>query len=127
MAPGDLWPGASFLEGLFVSSFENTSDTASFDTSISSDSLVIAKFQTRTCVICRRLEPGLKQVIERMDGVIHIIDVDLEEIAELGERYDIRGVPTLILFKKGSELTRCNGFQSTGMLRDWISPHVSDN
>jgi thioredoxin-like negative regulator of GroEL len=34
-------------------------------------------------------------------------------------------VPTLILFKDGNKITRCNGFQSTSMLRDWVAPHVS--
>ena len=126
------WPlaiyglGPLFFEDPSVSSFENTADTTSFDKSISSDNLVIAKFQTKTCVICRRLEPGLNQLIDRMDGVLSIIDVDLEEISELGERYGIRGVPTLILFKNGRELTRCKGFQSAGMLREWMAPHLND-
>ena len=87
--------------------------------------MVIAKFQTRTCVICRRLEPGLKQMTDRLNETLRVIDVDLGEIAELGERYNIRAVPTLILFSNGRELTRCNGFQSGSMLREWVAPHIT--
>ena len=108
-----------------MSIFEKAPDTASFDKSIGGNGMVIAKFQTRTCVICRRLEPGLKQMTDRLNETLRVIDVDLEEIAELGERYNIRGVPTLILFSNGRELTRCNGFQSGSMLREWVAPHIT--
>ena len=46
--------------------------------------------------------------------------------ASLAERYSVQSVPTLILFKDGIEVTRCNGFQSTSMLRDWVAPYVND-
>ena len=108
-----------------MSIFESTINTASFDNSIGGDGLVIAKFQTRTCVICRRLEPGLKQTADRWNETLRVIDVDLEESAVLGDRYNIRAVPTLILFSNGRELTRCSGFQSGSMLREWVAPHIT--
>ncbi len=107
-----------------MSSFEIAADTATFDEAVGGGDMVIAKFQTKACVICRRLEPGLKQMTDRMTEPLRIVDVDAEENVELAERYDIQGVPTLILFKGGHELTRCNGFQSVGMLRDWVAPHL---
>jgi thioredoxin-like negative regulator of GroEL len=107
-----------------VSSFESAADTAAFDKAIGGGAPVIAKFQTKACVICRRLEPGLKQVSERMPGPLRVVDVDAEDNTELAERYAIRGVPTLILFKDGDELSRCTGFQSAGMLREWLAPHL---
>ena len=107
-----------------MSGFESAADTAAFDAAIGGGTPVIAKFQTRSCVICRRLEPGLKQVAQRMPGALRVVDVDAEDNAELAERYGIRGVPTLILFKDGDELSRCTGFQSAGMLREWLAPHL---
>lgn len=107
-----------------MSGFESVADTAAFDAMIADRAPVIAKFQTKACVICRRLEPGLKQVAERMPDALRVVDVDAEDNAGLAERYGIRGVPTLILFKDGDELTRCTGFQSAGMLREWLAPHL---
>ena len=107
-----------------MNGFEIAADTAAFDEAIGSGAPVIAKFQTKACVICRRLEPGLKQVAERMSVALRVVDVDAEDNVELAERYAVRGVPTLILFKDGDELTRCNGFQSAGMLREWLAPHL---
>lgn len=107
-----------------MSGFESAADTAAFDAAIGAGAPTIAKFQTRSCVICRRLEPGLRQVSERMSGALRVVDVDAEDNPELAERYGIRGVPTLILFKDGNELSRCTGFQSAGMLREWLAPHL---
>ena len=107
-----------------MSAFEIAADTATFDEMVGGDGVVIAKFQTKACVICRRIEPGLKQLADRPGGMLRIVDVDAEENAELAERYNISGVPTLILFKGRDEVTRCNGFQSASMLREWVAPHL---
>ena len=108
-----------------MSGLEMATDTATFDRAVGGGDMVIAKFQTKACVICRRIEPGLKNLLERSAGSLRMVDVDAEENAALARRFDVRGVPTLILFKDGSELTRCNGFQSAGMLNEWIAPHIS--
>jgi thioredoxin-like negative regulator of GroEL len=109
---------------MIMSTSEIATDTATFDEAVRGDDMVIAKFQTKACVICRRLEPGLKQVTGGLTEALCVIDVDAEENTALAERYEIRGVPTLILFKNGRELTRCKGFQSASMLREWVTPHV---
>jgi thioredoxin 1 len=107
-----------------VSIFESVADTEAFDAAVGDGGMVIAKFQTKACVICRRLEPGLTQMKDNQSEMLRIMDVDAEENVELAERYQIRSVPTLILFKNGDEVSRCNGFQSTSMLREWVSPHI---
>jgi thioredoxin-like negative regulator of GroEL len=109
-----------------MNSRPDATETAAFDAAVSGDDMVIAKFQTKSCVICRRIEPGLKAVAERLADQVSVVDVDAEENAALAERYSVRGVPTLILFKGGNELGRCNGFQSVGMLREWLAPHLDD-
>ena len=106
-----------------MSDFE-IATTATFDAAAGGGELTIAKFQTKACVICRRLEPGLKQLMERMTEMLRVVEVDAEENSDLAERFGIRGVPTLMLFKDGRELTRCNGFQSASMLREWLANHV---
>ncbi|MBL6952171.1 MAG: thioredoxin family protein [Alphaproteobacteria bacterium] len=109
-----------------MSGFEIAADAAAFDDAVNGGDLIIAKFQTKACVICRRLEPGLKQLADRTEATLRIMDVDAEDNEDLAQRYNVRAVPTLILFKDGRELAKCNGFQSTSMLRDWLAPHVGD-
>jgi len=64
------------------------------------------------------------QLRERAAEPLHIIDVDSEDVPEIAARHNVRAAPTLILFKDGTEVTRCNGFQSIGMLREWVAPHL---
>ena len=118
--------GAELRKDKGLTGFQDATDTATFDAAINGGDMVLVKFQTKSCVICRRIEPGLKGMAERMSDTLRVFDVDAEENAVLAERYSVRGVPTLILFKDGIELTRCNGFQSVSMLRDWVTPHISN-
>jgi thioredoxin 2 len=64
------------------------------------------------------------QLQERSSAPLQIVDVDSEDVAEVAARYNVRTAPTLILFKDGEEVARCNGFQSIGMLREWAAPHL---
>ncbi len=109
-----------------MSDFDVAASTDAFEQAIRGEEMVIAKFQTRTCFRCRQLEPGLKQIVQRMQGVVRVMDVDAEDHPSLAERFDVRGVPTLILFKDGKELTRRDGFQSISMLREWVAPFVGN-
>ena len=107
-----------------MSGFDVATDAAAFDQAIAGGDAVIAKFQTRACVVCRRLEPGLTQLLARTDETLRVLEVDAQDNDDLAKRYNIWGVPTLILFKDGAEVARCNGFQSIGMLREWVAPHI---
>ncbi len=98
--------------------------TADFDERIAGDLPVIAKFQTEACVICRKLDPMLAAVAKRLDGKLGVVDVDAEHRPDLAGRYRIRGVPTLILFKAGTEVERKAGFLTASALRDWLVPHI---
>lgn len=107
-----------------MSDIEIATDSADFDAAVGGGALVIAKFQTKACVVCRRLEPGLKQTLDRTEAALRVIEVDADEITEVAARYGIRAVPTLLLFRNGDELSRCGGFQSVSMLREWLAPHL---
>ena len=95
-----------------------------FETSLEQDEIVIAKFETRQCVICRRLEPGLKIVSDSYGNRIKIVQIDADDLMPLAERYAIRGVPSLLLFKNGTEVGRLNGFHTTSALTEWVAPHM---
>ncbi len=107
-----------------MSAFADASDTAVFEAAIGGDAAVIAKFQTEACVICRKIEPMLAAVAKPLGGRLAVVEVDAEKNPALAERYDIRGVPTLILFKDGTELGRQSGFMTANMLRAWLAPHI---
>ncbi len=107
-----------------MTGFPDATETAVFESAIGGGAPVIAKFQSEACVICRKVEPMLAAVEKRLDGQLTVIDVDAEKNPELAARYNIRGLPTLILFKDGGEIDRRAGFHTAAMLRRWVAPHI---
>jgi thioredoxin 1 len=95
-------------------------ETVVFDLKVNSEAPVIVKFQSESCVICKKMEPFLLAVAKQFSGQVHLGDVDVEKNEKLVSRYQIRGLPTLILFNQGREISRRYGFQTGGMLRAWL-------
>jgi thioredoxin-like negative regulator of GroEL len=109
-----------------MSEFPDVTETVAFEAVIGDGTPVIAKFQSEACVICRKIEPMLAATARRFDGALAVVDVDAEKNLELAARYNIRGLPTLILFQNGDEIGRRNGFQTASMLREWVSSLVGE-
>ena len=109
-----------------MSGFLDVTENAAFEAAIGGDRPVIVKFQSEACVICRKVEPMLAATAKRFDGALSVVDADAEKNFALATLYNVRGLPTLILFKKGEEIDRRTGFQTASMLRDWVSPHLGN-
>lgn len=107
-----------------MSTFPDVTITVAFEAAIGGDTPVIAKFQSEACVICRKIEPMLAATAKRFEGALAVVDVDAEKNPELAARFNIRGLPTLILFQDGGEIGRRTGFQTASMLRDWVAPQI---
>ncbi|PPR11358.1 MAG: Thioredoxin-like protein [Alphaproteobacteria bacterium MarineAlpha11_Bin1] len=107
-----------------MSTFRDISQVEVFDEVIGSGSLTLVKFQSELCVICRKLDPMLVAVKNGFEKSINVANADVEANIDLANRYNIQTLPTLILFKKGTELDRLQGFQTASMLRNWITPFL---
>jgi thioredoxin 1 len=82
-----------------------------FDKIIGRNAITMIYFFTSRCVPCEAMEPALDQFERRMAGRVDIyrINTDADENAYLLYRYMIRTTPTLIYFRKGDEIRRCEG------------------
>ncbi len=92
-----------------------------FDTIISSDTPVLVDFFADWCGPCKMLAPILKQVKDTFGDAIKIIKIDVDKNQLLATKYQVRGVPTMILFKNGKPLWR----QSGVLQRDDISAIIN--
>ncbi len=86
-----------------------------FSEIISSDKPVLVDFYASWCTPCRTMHPILDEVQEAMRDTLRIIriDIDHKQTRMLVRRYNIRAVPTLILFRRGEELWRQSGVVSS--------------
>jgi thioredoxin 1 len=73
-----------------------------FDTEVlSADSPVLVDFWAAWCAPCRMLAPTIDQVAQDYSGRAKIVKLNVDDNAETSARYNIRGIPTLLLFKDG--------------------------
>jgi thioredoxin 1 len=81
----------------------------SFKKIISSEIPILVDFSADWCGPCKMLAPILKQVKDELGDAIKIIKIDVDKNQPLAANYQVRGVPTMILFKQGKQLWRQSG------------------
>ena len=81
----------------------------SFDIIIKSEKPVLIDFSATWCGPCKMLAPILKQVKDSLGERVAIFKIDVDKNQELASKYQVRGVPTMILFQNGKQLWRQSG------------------
>ena len=84
----------------------------SFDKLIHSETPVLIDFYATWCGPCQMLGPVLKQVKDSLGERISIIKIDVDKNQEIATVYQVRGVPTMMLFQNGKQLWRQSGVLS---------------
>jgi len=96
------------------------------DAALAAPGLLMVDIYTQSCVICRRIEPMVAAAAAASGGAVRALKLDAERHAEFAARYDVRGVPTLLLFRDGRLIDRRSGFWTASALRDWIGPKARE-
>jgi thioredoxin 1 len=80
-----------------------------FQELIEGDIPVLVDFFPTWCGPCKMMQPILEDTSRQLEGKVKILKVDVDKNQLAASKFQVRGVPTLILFKKGKILWRESG------------------
>ena len=95
-----------------------------FDKLINGDKPVLIDFHAEWCGPCKMQGPILDEVAKEIDSKVRIIKIDVDKNQGIAQRYQVRGVPTMALFKKGQLVWRESGVQSKHQILSVINQNV---
>ena len=105
----------------------HTSDAA-FETDVlKSDTPVLVDFWAEWCGPCKMIAPILEEAAGHYEGKIRIAKLNVDENAVSAAKFNIRSIPTLLLFNKGEVLARKVGSVSQSHLRAFLDGQLRDD
>lgn len=92
-----------------------------FANEIQGQDLVLVDFWAEWCGPCKMIAPVLEDLEKQFQGKIKIIKVNVDQEKELAVDFGIRGIPTIIAFKKGEKIEAKVGAANKAILEQWIN------
>lgn len=87
--------------------------------------LMLVDFWAAWCGPCRMIAPILNDLAGELEGSAYIGKVDVDKYQSLAQKFQVRGIPTLILFRDGKELKRFVGVKPKNYLLKEIKSAIA--
>jgi len=82
---------------------------------------VLVDFWAPWCGPCRAMAPHFERAAQQLKDRVRLVKVNTEDAPALAVRYNIRAIPTLVLFRNGVEQKRMSGALDAGALERWAA------
>ena len=100
-----------------------TSDSTFKDDISSQSNLVLVDFWAEWCGPCKQISPILEEIANEKEN-LNILKLNIDENPATPQKYNVRGIPTLMLFKDGKLIDTKIGSLPKSSLEDWINSYL---
>lgn len=96
-----------------------------FEDMIAKKSVCVCDFSASWCGPCRMMMPVLEDVSEKYKRQCFFYQVDIDSAEDLAEKYNVEVVPTIIVFKNGTEVARTSGYQEMEIFEEFLNNAIN--
>ena len=102
----------------------STSDD-SFEKDITSENLpILVDFWAEWCGPCKQIGPILEELSNQYENKLKIFKINIDENPQIPQKYGVRGIPTLMLFKDGNLIDTKVGSLPKSVLESWLTQNL---